>query len=468
MRRLESMKLSTSLSLAAVSVVLWIVDAGAARPRYGGTLRVETIAAMRTLNPAAAPLDEADAAARRVLFPLIFETLVVPDRTGGLHGLLAERWESSTDAKEWRFWLRPGVRLHDGTPLDSARIAAALATREPAWQIAAHGGSITILLAEAIPDLPWLLATGRYAIGFGRSGGGEPIGSGPFAIERWEPKRLRLRAHEHHWQGRAFLDAVQIEMARPVAEQVASIELGRADVAAIGVQDTRRLSVRGLRIVSSAPRELIALVFPREATPAAVRDALTQAVDRHAMWTALLQRHGEPAGGLLPSWISGYRTTAMAVDRARSRSIVAHVPPSERHVALRLADTDPLLRSVAERVAVDARDVGLTIDISGPGAAPVRSGLVRMIRIGVDATTPGRALAGLARKLEIPFALDVRSLEAVYRAERTLLEEGSIVPLVYVPDLYAAGPEVDSWTAPLIEPWGAWNLADVWLKAPAP
>jgi MarR-like DNA-binding transcriptional regulator SgrR of sgrS sRNA len=209
------MKLSTPASLAAVSVVLWINVAGAARPRYAGTLRVETAAAMRTLNPAAAPLDEADAAARRILFPLIFETVVTPDSAGGLYGLLAVTWTSNAGATQWRFHLRPGVRLHDGTPLDGARVAAALRAIEPGWRIAADAGTLTIDVDQPLPDLPWHLADSRYAIAFGRSGGGEPIGSGPFAIERWEPRRLRLRAHEAHWQGRAFVDAVQVEMGRP-------------------------------------------------------------------------------------------------------------------------------------------------------------------------------------------------------------------------------------------------------------
>jgi ABC-type transport system substrate-binding protein len=425
---------------------------------------------MRTLNPAAPPLDEADDAARRVLFPLIFETLVVPDRTGGLHGLLAENWESNAETTEWRFRLRAGVRLHDGTPLDSARIAAALIAREPAWQIAAHTGSITIRVPEAIPDLPWLLADGRYAIAFGRSGGGEPIGSGPFGIERWEPRRLRLRAHETHWQGRAFVDAIQVEMARPGAEQVGSIELGRADIVGISVQDVRRVSNRGLRIVSSAPRELFALVISPDPSASAIREALTHAIDRQAMWTALLQRHGEPATGVLPGWISGYQQVmSTPPDRARSRSIVGSLPPAHRQIALRLTGADPLVRSIAERVVVDGRDVGLTIDISGAYASgQVRTPQMQLMRFAIQATTPERAFSTIAQKLGVPFALDARSLDAVYRAERALLAHAVIVPLAHVPDLYAAAPHVESWNAPIVEPWGAWNLADVWLKAGAP
>jgi hypothetical protein len=46
--------------------------------------------------------------------------------------------------------------------------------------------------------------------------------------------------------------------------------------------------------------------------------------------------------------------------------------------------------------------------------------------------------------------------------------EGAVVPLLHVPELYAAGREVDSWSEPMVLPWGTWNLADIWLKASTP
>jgi ABC-type transport system substrate-binding protein len=340
-------------------------------------------------------------------------------------------------------------------------------TREPRWQVAADAASITIVVDRPTPDLPWQLADGRYAIAFGRPGGGEPIGSGPFAIERWEPKRLRLRAHEDHWRGRPFIDAVHVEMGRPLAGQIADLEVGRTDVAAVAVQDVRRVSSRGLRVVASAPRELVAIVFAADAKrPAALPEALSLAVDREAMWSALLQRQGEPAVGLLPGWISGYAgLMAAPFDRARARELIAALPRADRGLTLRIVDADPLLRSIAERVAVDARDVGLTVLVSAANADGRKIGAARLMRVAIDATTPDRALHGLMGRLGLSLSADGPSLDAVYRAEQSALTQGAVVPLVHVPDVYAAGTQVDSWSEPMVLPWGAWNLADVWLKA---
>ena len=83
------------------------------------------------------------------------------------------------------------------------------------------------------------------------------------------------------WGGRPFVDALQVEMARPVADQMTSIEVGRADFVALRVQDVRRASQRGLRMAWSGPLELVALVFAdNRSKPHLVRRALSLAVDR--------------------------------------------------------------------------------------------------------------------------------------------------------------------------------------------
>lgn len=472
------MKRFTSAFLAVASAFVCISISAAARPRYGGTLRIETSASMRSLNPAATPLDAADAAARRLISPLIFETLVTLDASGGVRPLLALDWESDALATRWRFRLRPRVKLHDGTPLDAGRVAAALTASQAGWRVATDTATVTIESDQEMPDLLWRLADPRYAIAFGRPGGGEPIGSGPFSIERWEPKRLRLRAHEDYWGGRPFVDALQVEMARALADQINSIEVGRADFVTLRVQDVRRASQRGLRIATSQPLEIVALVFAdNRSRPDVVRRALSLAVDRQTLWNAVLQRQGEPATSLLPKWLSGYSVASVATaDRTLARSIVGPLATAQRTLTLGIPEPDPLLRAIAERVAVDARDVGLVINLESPDAIPVRTPDMRLVRLDIEATTPERSLsilvAALGRRVT-GMTVDGppgpgAPLEAVYRFEQAVLDEHTIVPLVHLPQLYAAAPHVESWHEPMVLPSGAWNLADVWLRANTP
>src|SRR4051812_27384819 len=59
-----------------VAAGLLVATMHAARPRYGGTLRVETEAAIHSYDPAIDPVDTAERAGRAHLIPLVFESLV--------------------------------------------------------------------------------------------------------------------------------------------------------------------------------------------------------------------------------------------------------------------------------------------------------------------------------------------------------------------------------------------------------
>lgn len=468
-----------SACLAAVSALIWTCLADAARPRYGGTLRVQTSAAMRSLNPAAVPLDSADAMARRWLHPLVFETLVAPNASGGLEPVLASHWESDAGATRWRFRLRSGVRLHDGSPLDAGRVAAALRAQGRAWTIATDSSTVTIDIDRSDPDLPWRLANVRYAIAFGRPGGGEPIGTGPFAIDRWEPKRLRLRAHDGHWGGRPFVDTVQIEMGRAPADQVASLELGGAELVSFESHAVRPALQRGMRITATRPIELVALVFERRAAPALLplRRALSGAIDRRSMCSVLLQGYAHPAWALLPEWLGGYASLLRSDhDRDRSRAAVAALPPAHRALTFRVQSSDGLLRAVAERLAVDAREAGLSITVIPTGVATTTAPDARLVRIRLEPTTRELALEAAILALgpdapssaNDPALVPGASLETVLHVERTILASRGIVPLVHLPELYGAAPAVESWLQPVVQPTGKWNLENVWLRVGRP
>ena len=50
----------------------------------------------------------------------IFETLVEFDgATTNVRPALAEKWDTSADGKTWTFYLRKGVKFHDGTPFNA-------------------------------------------------------------------------------------------------------------------------------------------------------------------------------------------------------------------------------------------------------------------------------------------------------------------------------------------------------------
>ena len=171
-------------------------------------------------------------------------------------------------------------------------------------------------------NLPAILALPRY--GIAKRGGGKLSGSGPFAINRWDPgKQLTLTARDDYWGGRAFVDAIEIEMGKSFREQTIALDLGRADIVEVATDQARHAVSEGRRVESSAPAEWMALVFSRDiqsAEEGKLRQALALSIDRTAINDVLLQGGGEPAGTFLPNWLTGYAflfPTAVDIERAR-------------------------------------------------------------------------------------------------------------------------------------------------------
>jgi len=468
------MKPFRSASLALASAILIASAPGAARPRYGGILRVETQGTLRALDPAATPATALEGATRRHVLPLIFDPLIEMDPDGGLRPLLAASWEGDAAGARWQVRLRPGVTLHDGSLLTPEQVASSLGASRTDWQVAVDAGAIVVTPSEPRRDLPWELAELRSAVGVHRPSG-ELVGTGPFRVERLEGSRLTLRAHEEHHGGRPFLDAVHIEMGRAPASQLSDLELDRADLVSVGPSDAGRVIQRQLRIVSSRPLELFALVFEaHRATTASepLRRTLAAAIDRDAIRRVLLQGRAQPADALLPEWLSGYPSFAVASrGQVLSRAAVAALPAAQRTLAIRVDAADALSRAMAERVAVDAREAGFSAAVQAPAGLGPRPDL-RLIRLSLEASAPDRALAALfngfaPRTLGLltrePPPAPGSPLETVARLERALLENAVIVPLVHAPELFGLGARVDSWSGPIVLPSGAWDLANLWI-----
>ncbi len=246
--RLSFLRFLAAASLAALPARVAAVE----RPRYGGTLRVEMQAAARTLDPAEAP---------ERLAALVFERLVRLDEHGRPQPALAVSWQSSPGGRRWQFHLRPGVKFHDGSALTPAAVVAALPASANGWTVGPISDGIVIRADHPLPNLLSELAAARNAIAL-RAAGGELSGTGPFRVTQWEPERRAvLSANEDYWDGRPFLDSIAVQMGRTPQQQILDLELGRADFVELSPGDVRRASQGGMKVWSSAPVTLLALVF---------------------------------------------------------------------------------------------------------------------------------------------------------------------------------------------------------------
>ena len=123
-------------------------------------------------------------------------------------------------------------------------------------------------------------------------------------------------------------------------------------------------------------------------------------------------------------------------------------------------------RSLAERLAVNARDAGLAVQVSpqNPRAD------VRLVEVRLRSLDPAQALAGLAAALGLaaPAVPAAPSPAALYESENKLLEGFRAIPLFQLPLLYGAARRVRVYAPPPITRLGDWRFDNVWLSGTAP
>ncbi len=392
--RLSLLAAASSAGLAVLLVALPAITAR--RPRYGGTLRVEIGATVKSLDPAVAAASEAEDAAKAELDSLIYDNR---DASGTFHG------------------------------------------------------------------------------------------EGPFHVAAFEAgKRAVLAATEDYRLGRPFVNSIEIEMGRAARERILDLELNKADFAEIPAEDARRAAERGVQVSRSQPDQLLALVFtggdePERVKPLdkRVREALALSIDRAAIVNFILQKEGEPTGGLLPQWSSGTAFLfSTAADPVHAKELSAQIVPVPK-IVLGYDSGDLLEQAVAERIAVNAREVGITIATRGlphsadevveNGWKSAPSAVVAMLkRIAMPSRKPAQtledfaALLGVTASINSYLLLSDATAEQIYERERAIVSSYRVVPLVWLPRVYGLSGRVRDWTAP--GPGESWPLADVWLDGP--
>ncbi len=79
------------------------------------------------------------------------------------------------------------------------------------------------------------------------------------------------------------------------------------------------------------------------------------------MNSVLLQGGGEPAGALLPDWMTGYAFLFPTTGDMQRAQLTRGEVPQAPVWTLGYDASDPLARVIAERIALNARDAGLRL-----------------------------------------------------------------------------------------------------------
>ena len=483
---------------AAISVALLVFLMPAAahatkHPKYGGTLRVEISVAGVSLDPRTWKAGSVATAENEKLAALVYDRLVTLDDYGRFLPALAAEWSHDGSFRNWQFRLRPGVKFTDGSFLTPKDVSAALQPLLPAGlQITPSEAGVVIRATRPAPDLLEQLASGRYFI-YRVQPDNSFVGTGPFLLAEssppapsdtnpsvLRPAHMRFRANEDAWAGRPFVDAVDVLLGNPPLRQILNLQVGRAEIIDIPPDLVRKARQENLRVWNSSPHTLLALRFD-DAQPAAadahLREALDLALDRDTMANVLLQRQALPSAALLPQWLSGYAFlfgATLNLDRAKElrSALPGHFFGGAEPLRLRVDAVGDLMKLLGERVAVNARQADLSLQLVSRSASSVNASAdppgigLHLFAWHYDSLSPRAELQSLAQHLHSEkgeeAAAEPYDPEKLFAEERRLLDDRRVLPLLLLPDYVGIAATVRNWS---VAPSGEWRLADLWLDA---
>ena len=297
------------LLIAAVGALASVIVCAVAACRQTGQHSVPAPATLRVgVSAAQIAAGDPQNGLRQLTQIWSVEGLVKIGEDGRPTAWLAKSWEFTPDGRTLKMHLRPGLRFHDGSPVSAPIVARLLESLLPPFMgpafadvesIAASGQSdIDIRLRQRSP---FVLEALELQL---RSPGAAKAGTGPFEPAE-STSRTELKANDHYYLGRPIIDRIAVNT-YPSA-RAAWAEMLRNNLDMLYEVSPDALDSLGrsnqIQVFNYLRHYQYALVFNSQHAALkspAVRQALSQAIDREAFVREALGGHGLPSSG--PIW----------------------------------------------------------------------------------------------------------------------------------------------------------------------
>jgi len=160
----------------------------------------------------------------------VYESLLWLDDKGNLIPWLAERWEVSPDGLTYTFYLRKGVKFHDGSEFNATVVKANIdrwidpSVRVPlrTWLGPVRGVEVvdpyTVKIYLKEPYAPFLKALNVFPMitslnvikRFGNQTITEVVGTGPYKFVSWEKgRRIVLERFDDYWGQKSAIKRIE-------------------------------------------------------------------------------------------------------------------------------------------------------------------------------------------------------------------------------------------------------------------
>lgn len=246
---------------------------------------------------------------------------------------LALKWERSADGKIWTFYLRQGVRFHDGTAFNAQAVKINLDRLTAAKPKATYGRDLrpivertevidayTVKVYLKIPAALFLNYIGEYNVSmispaalkkYGDKIARHPVGTGPFKVKQWvSGEKIELEANQAYWAGRPHLDGIVFRSVPDNSARVSMLQTGELDaIWGVPVQDHARLKKSGFDVITYPTAVTLRLFLDCGVGPTqqvAVRQAMNLAIDKQSIVRDILQGVGQVADSPVSPYSWGY------------------------------------------------------------------------------------------------------------------------------------------------------------------
>ncbi|MFP4588881.1 MAG: ABC transporter substrate-binding protein [Candidatus Acetothermia bacterium] len=326
------------LGLLALLLVLPLAaSAFAEEPRYGGTLNVPNpyVSDVETLDPIGVSAQSAEEG--QIIMQLNSSLLAINPETNELEPAIAKDWETTEDRKGYIFYLRDDVKFHNGRTADAEDVKYSFT------RLLQDGRSIDLLSgvkgAEAVldgesdelegvtvlddykvkvelteQDVTFLYNMANHGTSIvpeeeveelGDQFGSQPVGAGPFKLERWvRGSEIVLTRFEDYYGGEAYLEEVVFKLMPESTSRNLAFKQKDIDYNFVNMSNYKQLkeSTSEENLIEATELWVRAVLMNTSQGPLKdkkVRKAINYAIDKEAVLEDYYQGMAYPATGPL-------------------------------------------------------------------------------------------------------------------------------------------------------------------------
>ncbi len=319
---------------------------------------------------------------------VLMEPLVVFGSDLGLEPRLATSWVFAEDGSSLTFFLRDGVKFHDGTPFTSADVKDTFewvldekngAQNRPLYAditsidtpddltVVMNLSELNSFLLNNIARMPIVPA------GSGEDFGSSPIGTGPYTFgELVHDDRMVVNAFADYWGGAPKTATLVFRPIPEDATRLLAFEAGEIDLmqAQPVPSELPRIEADDRFIVERSPGTGYTYVGMNNKSGALadvrVRKAISYLIPREAVVARILNGIGQPGFSMLSPQMAWFNpdVEGYAYDPEKAAALLAEAGIAEG-TTIRLHTNENAVRmQLAEILAFELSQVGVTLDVT--------------------------------------------------------------------------------------------------------